>query len=122
MRTKSADLYWEQFIQSLSPEAEQRPGDYYEAFQFGTTKADATEIAVLVLQGIKTTTGSLKWVYEAEGRAPPQPGDHSIVLDGNDDPVGVIATTEVRVISLDEVDAQFAYDGGEGDRTLQSWR
>jgi uncharacterized protein YhfF len=47
----------------------------------------------------------------------------SIVLDGDDRPVCVIETVEVTVVGYDEmVDAGFAYAGGEGDRTLESWR
>jgi uncharacterized protein YhfF len=121
MKTGETDRYWLQFLHSLPSEAEP-PEGYYEAFHFGTTKESATEVAALVFQGIKTTTGSLKWVYEHEGRVPPAPGDYSIVLDGNDTPVCVIETTEIRVLLLAEVDEQFAYDGGEQDRTLASWR
>ena len=121
MRTGEADRYWSQFLRSSPSEAEP-PGGYYEAFHFGTTKQDAAKIAALVLQGVKTSTGSLKWVYEAEGRVLPEPGDYSIVLDGTDVPVCVIETTEIRFLPLDEVDEQFAYEGGEGDRTLASWR
>ena len=34
----------------------------------------------------------------------------------------VIQTTEIRHLPFHEVDAKFAYDEGEGDRTLESWR
>jgi uncharacterized protein YhfF len=121
MRTSKADRYWNQFVQSLPPGAE-RPERYYEAFHFGITKQDATEIAALVLQGTKTSTGALAWVYEAEGRAAPEAGDHSVVLDEKDNPVCIIETTESRVVSFEDVDEQFAYEGGEGDRTLPNWR
>jgi uncharacterized protein YhfF len=121
MRTPEIDRYWSQFLQSLPPEAEP-PVSYYDAFHFGITKEDATEIAALVLQGTKTATGSLQWVYESEGRALPEPGTYSVVLDGTDVPVCIIETTEIRILPFDEVDEQFAFDGGEGDRTLTSWR
>src|SRR3954451_24596470 len=103
MRTSKADRYWSQFVQSLPPGAE-RPERYYEAFHFGTAKEGATEIATLVLQGTKTSTGSLEWVYEAEGRAAPEAGDHSIVLDEKDSPVCIIETTESRVVPFEDVD------------------
>jgi uncharacterized protein YhfF len=121
VRTDRADRYWSQFVQSLPPEAE-RPGGYTDAFHFGTTKEEATAIAALVLQGIKTAGGSVKWVYEAEGSDLPELGDLNVVLDSDDWPVCIIETTEVRVLPFDEVDAQFAWDGGEWDRTLASWR
>jgi uncharacterized protein YhfF len=115
------DRYWGQFVQSL-PAGAEPPDGYYDTFSFGVTKEEATGIAALVLQGIKTATGSVQWVYEAEGKAPPKPGDLSIVRDSEDRPVCIIETTEVRVIPFNEVDAQFAWDGGEWDRTLASWR
>jgi uncharacterized protein YhfF len=34
----------------------------------------------------------------------------------------LIETTEVRVVPYDQVDAQFAFEEGEDDRTLESWR
>ena len=114
------DRYWAQFLDSLP--GTERPGQYYDAFSFGATKESAALIAPLVLNGIKTATGSLQWVYEAEGRMPPGVGDHSIVTDGNGEPVCIILDTEVRIIPFDEVDEAFAWDGGEEDRTLESWR
>lgn len=76
----------------------------------------------LVLSGAKTATGSLLWAYEADGKHLPEVGDHSIVTAGADDPVCIIETTEVRVLPVDEVDADWARDGGEGDGSLASWR
>jgi uncharacterized protein YhfF len=121
MTENKIDRYWSQFLQSL-PVGIERPQRYYEAFSFGTTKAGATEIATLVLNGTKTSTGSLQWVYDVEGKPLPKPGDLSIVMDGNGHPVCVIETTDVQVMPFDAVDEQFAYEGGEEDRTLASWR
>jgi uncharacterized protein YhfF len=91
-------------------------------FSFGTSKESARLITPLVLSGVKTATGSLQWLYEAEGRTPPKIGDLSIVKDSHDEPVCIIQDTEVRIIPFDEVDETFAWDGGEEDRTLESWR
>jgi len=44
------------------------------------------------------------------------------VLDGAGVPVAVVETTELTQRRFDEVDAAFAFDEGEGDRTLASWR
>jgi uncharacterized protein YhfF len=124
----SAGRYWAQFLRSLPP-GSPRPGSCYEAFRpgYGATPGEAsetaTEIAGLMRAGTKTSTGSLEWVYEAEGRRPPRAGDLSIVLDGHDRPVCIIETTEVTVLPYDEMgDERFAYEGGEGDRTLAGWR
>ncbi len=119
-RTK-IDQYWQQFARSF-PDETRRPTTYYDAFSFGTTKEDATELATLVIDGIKTATVSLKWVYDKEGEPLPKRGEFSIVTDGNEQPVCVIETTEVRVLPFDAVDEQFAWEEGEEDRTLESWR
>jgi uncharacterized protein YhfF len=44
------------------------------------------------------------------------------VLDGSGDPVAIIETVELTQRRFDEVDAAFAFDEGEGHRTLASWR
>ena len=49
-------------------------------------------------------------------------GAYTIVLDGEGQPLCIIQTTEVTIRAFDAVDAQFAYDEGEGDRTLEYWR
>jgi uncharacterized protein YhfF len=119
--TEAADRYWAQFLRS-QPALSEKPTTYYEEFSFGSTKESARELAALVLDGVKTATGSLQWVYEAEGRRAPRAGDYSIVTDGEGNPVCVILDTEVTIVPYDEVDAAFARDGGEEDRTLESWR
>ncbi len=111
---------WSAFLRSR-PDL---PSDltYYEAFSFGSQSELATELAHLVLAGIKTATSEAMQVYEDSGQRPPRVGDFSIVLDGSGAPVFVTETLEMRIIPFDEVDAAFAYDYGEGDRTLEWWR
>jgi len=127
---ENAERYWAQLIRS-SPSGPKRPRTYYEAFRFGqtfgATQEEASRIATLVgtlvVAGTKTSTASLLWVYEAEGRRLPKPGDLSIVLDGSDHPVCIIETTDVKIVPFNEmVDERFAYEGGESDRTLEGWR
>jgi uncharacterized protein YhfF len=121
MRTAEADRYWTQYVESL-PLGMDQPERYADTFSFGTAKQEATEIAALVLQGVKTATGSLQWVYEAEGQPLPKVGDQYIVRDSEDRPVCIIEVTEVQTMPFDEVDGRFAFHGGERDRTLASWR
>jgi uncharacterized protein YhfF len=49
-------------------------------------------------------------------------GDEHVVLNGKDSPICVIRTTELSILSFDQVDERFARDYGEGDRTLAWWR
>lgn len=113
--------YWSTYLKSLgrsNGSADQAP----EAWGFGDSPEMADELGHLVVQGIKTATCSLLWEYEMEGQALPQEGDLSIILDGAGRPLCIIETLQVRIIPYDEVDAQFAYDEGEGDRSLVGWR
>jgi uncharacterized protein YhfF len=52
----------------------------------------------------------------------PAVGDLSIILDGEGSPVCVIRTTGVEIRRFGDVDEAFAWDEGEGDRTLDWWR
>ncbi len=124
MADRDIARYWVQFLRSL-PLGCAYPPTYHEAFRFGfgPAKGAASEIAALVLAGTKTSTASVEWVYRAEGKCPPKPGDLSIVLDGHDRPVCVIETIEVKSVCYDEMgDEQFAHESGEGDRSLESWQ
>jgi uncharacterized protein YhfF len=49
-------------------------------------------------------------------------GELNVVLDGAGSPVCVIRTTEVAVRRFGDVGEAFAWDEGEGDRTLSWWR
>jgi len=96
----------------------------YEAWAFGDASlADmATKLALLVRDGPKRATAGLAAEYEAENESLPMVGDLSLILDGQGEPVCVIRTTQVEVRRFGDVDEAFAWDEGEGDRTLAWWR
>ena len=114
--------YWQKFLAQCTPEQTAQYTTIPEAWGFGNNPQLADQLGNLVLQGIKTSTCGAVWEYEQEGEAIPKVGDLSIILDGKGQPMCIIETTEVRIIPFNEVDAQFAYDEGEGDRSLESWR
>jgi uncharacterized protein YhfF len=88
-----------------------------ERFSFGDSPQLGDELAALVLAGKKTATC---W---AAGEGPKtEIGKQWVVLDGSGVPVAVIETVELTQRRFDEVDAAFAFDEGEGNRTLASWR
>ncbi|HET9232567.1 MAG TPA: ASCH domain-containing protein [Candidatus Eisenbacteria bacterium] len=89
---------------------------------FGDSPELSRELLALVRQGRKTATASLVWEWEAEGQTLPVSGDVEIVLDWDGNPVMVIEYTTVDVKPFLEVTEDFAFDEGEGDRTLASWR
>ena len=87
------------------------------SFAFGDGPALADELLGLVVRGVKTATCST----EDEPNIS-TPGERWIVLDGRGEPRCVIETTEVTFRRYDDVDAAFAHDEGEGDRSLAYWR
>jgi uncharacterized protein YhfF len=95
------------------------PGQYrnLRSFAFGDSPALADELLGLVIKGIKTATCST----EDEPNMSTA-GERWIVLDGKGEPHCVIETTEVVFRRFGEVDAAFAYEEGEGDRSLAYWR
>lgn len=113
--------FWKQYLATL-------PGDHphqratYEAWGFGDSPAMADELGQLVMDGIKTATASLLKGYETDGEPIPSAGSVSIILNGAEEPICIIETTEIRVKPFNQVDEQFAYDEGEDDRTLKSWK
>ena len=87
------------------------------SFAFGDSPALADELLELVLNGTKTATCST----EDEPNIS-KPGERWMVLDGKGDPKCVIESIEVTFQRYTEVDAKFAFDEGEGDRSLAYWR
>ena len=93
-----------------------------QAWSFGDSEEMANELGELVRKGIKTATCSLLWEYEHDGDTLPEPGELSIITDGKGQPICLIETTEVQIRPYDQVDSRFAYEEGEGDRSLAYWR
>ena len=87
------------------------------SFAFGDGRELADELLDLVLRGVKTATCST----EDEPNTS-TPGERWIVLDGRGTPRCVIESTEVTYRRYSEVDAAFARDEGEGNRSLGYWR
>jgi len=87
------------------------------SFAFGDSPRLADELLELVIKGVKTATCST----EDEPNTS-TPGERWIVLDGSGNPRCVIESTEVSYRRFGDVDAAFAHEEGEGDRSLTYWR
>ena len=87
------------------------------SFAFGDGPELADELLDLVIKGVKAATCST----EDEPNTP-TPGERWIVLDGRGQARCVIETTEVTYRRFGNVDAAFAHEEGEGDRSLAYWR
>ena len=58
----------------------------------------------------------------AEDEEPAQPGDRFVLVDFDDQPVGIVEVTEAREIPAGEIDVQFAREEGEGFESVEDWR
>jgi uncharacterized protein YhfF len=115
-RSAETDAFWQEFRRYAELDH-----DNYVVGSFGDSPEMATELADLVIAGIKRATASLARDY-CEGREPmPQPGDFVIMLDGVGRPRFIWRTNEVTIKPLSQVDEAFAWDEGEGDRTRDWW-
>jgi uncharacterized protein YhfF len=115
------EAYWQGYLRT-HPADSPVLDEQYAAEGWGDSPTMADELGALIAAGTKTATSSALWEYEAEGEPLPEVGVKTVVLDGNGDPLCIVETTEVEVRPYDEVGATFAYEEGEGDRSLEYWR
>jgi uncharacterized protein YhfF len=118
LRSPAVQAFWRKFCLARSISPDQR----WDVFAFGDTPALADELLALVLAGPKRATAALVLQFEHAGDPLPERGAHSVVLDGRGKPACIIRTVDVQVRPFDQTDARFAWDEGEGDRTLETWR
>jgi uncharacterized protein YhfF len=88
-----------------------------ESFSFGDTPELANELLELVLTGKKSATC---WAA-SEGDKGVVVGKRWIIKDGQGRPSAILESVELTRRQFGEVDAAFAYDEGEDDRTLADW-
>jgi uncharacterized protein YhfF/pimeloyl-ACP methyl ester carboxylesterase len=114
------ERFWQNYLSTLSEE-NRKNAPTYIVDQFADTPEAATKVGGLVRAGVKTTTSSLLWGLEHIGEPIPKVGNIELIVDGNGDPLCIIELTEVEIKPFNTVDAQFAFEYGEGDRTLALW-
>ena len=116
----AAEAMWEAYA-AARPELA-RTGPEHTVERFGDSAGLADELLRLVTHGPKRATAELVEAFVSEGDPLPRVGAHWIACDGDGVPWVVLRSTELRVTTFDQVDAAFAWDEGEDDRTLESWR
>ena len=109
------DAFWAGFVAATGIDGE------HTAWGFGSDPETATELGLLVRDGPKRATASLRSAYEPDEPLPAE-GDLSVILDGAGAPLCVIRTTGVEIRRFGDVDEEFAWTEGEGDRSLAYWR
>jgi len=96
--------------------------EHLPQWAFGDSKQTANALCELVLAGTKTATSNPLYSYELNDEPVPEPGERSVVLDGTNRARCVIEYVEVEAIPFEDVDAKFAAEEGEGDKSLKYWR
>jgi uncharacterized protein YhfF len=109
------EAFWRRFVAATGIDGS------YTAWGFGSDAEMATELGLLVRDGPKRATASLRADY-GDDEPLPTPGDLAVILDGDGEPLCVIRTTAVEVRAFGDVDEEFAWTEGEGDRSLAYWR
>jgi uncharacterized protein YhfF/GNAT superfamily N-acetyltransferase len=94
----------------------------YQAWYFGDTPALAHELVELVLHGPKRATAGLAAANDESPDSKPERDGYSVVTEFDGTPRAVIRTTSVDRRAFRDVDDAFAWDEGEGDRTLADWK
>jgi uncharacterized protein YhfF len=114
----SVEAFWQSFANATGTDAR------YEAWAFGEddTPELATELGLLVRDGPKRATTITLSSFEMDGDPLPEVGGYWVVLDGTGEPLCIVRTTRVEIMPFGEVDEEFAWVEGEGDRSLQYWR
>jgi uncharacterized protein YhfF len=90
-------------------------------FELGYPGPLRDKLVAAVLSGAKTSTSSLLVEY-ADDDPLPVVGERCVVIDSALEPVGIVETTEVRLLPIGDMDLAFAEDEGEGYRTVAAWR
>lgn len=116
---RSADAMWSAYCAATGT----APDTSHDDVVFGDSNAMADELAELIASGRKRATACLiADCLESDGTTSPgQIGDLWVVTDSSDRARCVARTTEIRIDRFDSVDDRFAFDEGEGDRTLAFW-
>ncbi|MEE8287101.1 MAG: ASCH domain-containing protein [Gammaproteobacteria bacterium] len=80
------------------------------------------ELLGLMLEGKKYATAHMARDFEKNNIPRRQVGDYWVVVDTQNNLVGLVKVIEVAVTSFNEVTAEFAAREGEGDSSLEYWQ
>ena len=94
----------------------------YTVEQFGDSARLADELLRAVAHGEKRATSELAAVFAANGEPLPRIGSHWIACDSTGVPIIIMRSTEFRLGTFNSADESFAWDEGEDDRSLTSWK
>jgi uncharacterized protein YhfF len=115
-RSPAVEAFWRAYREARSV-----PEQDYDVCRMGSSPEMADELLALVLRGPKRATACLLRDVEVGGEMMAKVGGHAVVLDGSERPRAIWRSRTVVVKPLNQVDAAFAWDEGEGERTREDW-
>lgn len=120
MDTESKN-YLDNFLSSL-PAEDRYHNTKSDNYYFCADEESANHLASLVIQGEKRGTASLLWIYEAKNEPLPEVGQLSVITNWDGIPQCIVEVIGIEIKPFSEVPAEFAYEEGEGDKSLDYWR
>ncbi len=115
-KTPRTEAFWQHFCRQS---ATAHGG--YDVVGFGDSPAMMDELGALVVSGRKRATAGLLRDFILAETPVPAAGDFVVVVQSDGEPLCIYQSTDVRIGPLSSVDAQFAWDEGEGDRSRDWW-
>jgi uncharacterized protein YhfF len=94
----------------------------FVVLRFGDGAELADELAAQVVAGTKRGMTSLLRDVTESGEPMLRPGVFCVVVDGKNAPRCIVQILHVEIRPLRDVDEDFAWDDGGGDRSLEWWR
>ena len=94
----------------------------FQAWYFGDSEQLAHDLVELVLHGPKRATAGLALTADQFPQTAGVRDGFSVVTEFDGTPRAVIRTSGLERRKFSDVDAKFAWDEGEGDRTLDDWK
>ncbi len=116
-KNAAVEAFWAEFCRQAGIDA----ATPYQAWYFGDSPDLAHRLVELVIHGPKRATAGLAWTFEKHPHAAPVQGGYSVATEFDGTPRCVIRTVSTETRRFADVDEQFAWDEGEGDRTLADW-
>src|SRR4051812_48097348 len=116
-RSPEVETFWQAYRRARNVPEEQP----YDVCRMGSSPEMGTELLDLILAGPKRATACLLRDVEQGAETMARVGGHVVVVDGADRPRAIWRSRTVEVKPLNEVDAAFAWDEGEGERTREDW-
>ncbi len=96
--------------------------DGYRTMELGTPGEGRRHLNALVLAGKKQATAGLLAEYVKEGEPVESVGERLVLVDDDQNRLGLIEVTRADILPLGEVTWEFGQAEGEGFTDLADWR